>query len=36
MWRRIFELAAPLGGAITVENLQLLGGDCNREQGADL
>jgi hypothetical protein len=30
------ELAALLGGAITVENLQLLCGDCNREQGADL
>ena len=30
------ELAAPLRGAITVENLQLLCGDCNRKQGAGL
>ena len=25
-----------LGGATTIENLQLLCGDCNREKGADL
>ena len=29
-------LPVALGGATTVENLQLLCGDCNREKGADL
>ena len=26
----------PLGGATTIDNLQLLSGDCNREEGADV
>ena len=29
-------LPVALGGATTIENLQLLCGDCNREKGADL
>ena len=29
-------LPVALGGATTIDNLQLLCGDCNREKGADL
>jgi 5-methylcytosine-specific restriction endonuclease McrA len=29
-------LPVALGGATTIDNLQLLCGDCNREKGADV